>query len=73
MASSHLERADDELALTIGRYALRELTLGQAAEHLDITRWEMQDILEEANIPVRRGPQSVEEARDEIETALQIE
>ncbi|MGA9402550.1 sigma factor-like helix-turn-helix DNA-binding protein [Haladaptatus sp.] len=49
---------DDELATVIGRYALEELTLGQAADRLDISRMEMRTILRDSVATLRLGPKS---------------
>lgn len=76
MASDHLDVdvADrDELAIAIGLYALGEISLGKAAERAGVTRWEFMDILQEAGIPTQLGPRTKEEAREDIETALDVE
>ena len=63
----------EEFATTIGLYALGEISLGKAAERADITRWEMKEILTEAGVEVRLGPQTMDALGDEVETALDIE
>lgn len=76
MATDHsdVDVADlDELATAIGLYTLGEISLGKAAEQAGVTRWEFLDILQEAGIPTRLGPRTEEEARDDIETALDVE
>lgn len=62
-----------ELAETIGLYALGEISLGKAAERADVSRWEMQEILKEAGVELRLGPQSEEELQDEVDVALDLE
>lgn len=64
---------DEALATAIGLYALGELTLGQAAERAGISRIEMREVLVEAGIQPRLGPESEVEARDEVRTALDLE
>lgn len=62
-----------ELAETIGLYALGEISLGKAAERADVSRWEMREILKEAGVELRLGPQSQEELQDEVDAALDLE
>lgn len=64
---------DEALATAIGLYALGELTLGQAAERADVSRIEMREVLVEAGIQPRLGPESEAEAREEVRTALDLE
>ncbi|ELY88606.1 hypothetical protein C485_05598 [Natrinema altunense JCM 12890] len=52
---------------------LGKISLGKAAERADVTRWEMKDILTEADVEVRLGPQTMDDLEDEVETALDIE
>lgn len=63
----------NELAETIGLYVLGEISLGKAAERADVSRWEMQEILKEAGVELRLGPQSEEELEDEVDAALDLE
>ncbi|MCU4973975.1 UPF0175 family protein [Halobacteria archaeon AArc-m2/3/4] len=63
----------EELATTIGLYVLGEISLGKAAERTGVTRWEMEELLSEAGVEVRLGPQSMEDLQDEVDTALDIE
>ncbi|MGB9930849.1 UPF0175 family protein [Haloarcula amylolytica] len=58
---------NNRLATAIGLYALEEMTLGQAAEHADISKQKMKDILDEAGVKLRIGPKSKSEAISEIE------
>ncbi|WP_135827389.1 UPF0175 family protein [Halorussus halobius] len=62
-----------ELAETIGLYALGEISLGKAAERAGVSRWEMRDVLRDAGVEVRLGPQSEAELEDEIDAALNLE
>ena len=63
----------EELATTIGLYVLGEISLGKAAERTGVTRWEMEEILQEAGVELRLGPQSMEELGDEVDITLDRE
>lgn len=54
----------------ISRYLAEEISLGKAAELLDITRWELTERLERAGVEVLMGPQTIEEAKRDAEVAL---
>lgn len=60
---------DVELATVVGRYALGELTLGEAAEHADVSKIRMQEILNEAGVELRLGPETSEDAQNEADVA----
>ena len=63
----------EQLATTIGLYVLGEISLGKAAERTGVTRWEMEEILQEAGVELRLGPQSMDELEDEVDVALDLE
>lgn len=63
----------EELATTIGLYVLGEISLGKAAERTGVTRWEMEEILQEAGVELQLGPQSMDELEDEVDVALDLE
>lgn len=63
----------EQLATTIGLYVLGEISLGKAAERTGVTRWEMEEIFQEAGIELQLGPQSMEELEDEVDVALDLE
>lgn len=63
----------EQLATTIGLYVLGEISLGKAAERTGVTRWEMEEILQEAGVKLRLGPQSMDELEDEVDVALDLE
>ena len=65
MARSEPVDADDTLAHAVGLYALGEVNEGKAAEIAGITRWEMREILEDAGLELRHGPQTVEGIRED--------
>lgn len=58
---------DTEVATVIGLYALGELTLGEAADRLDVSRVEMREILADAGVDLRLGPRSKREAVEELD------
>jgi len=63
----------EQLATTIGLYVLGEISLGKAAERTGVTRWEMEDLLEEAGVELRLGPESMENLESEVDVALDLE
>lgn len=58
---------DQEVATVIGLYALGELTLGEAADRLDVSRIRMREVLRDAGVELRLGPRSTDEAVDELD------
>lgn len=75
MATDHYgtEGGTEELATTVGLYVLGEISLGKAAERLDVGRWEMREILAEHDIQPRLGPRDMEEAAEEVENIRDFE
>lgn len=65
--------ATDELATAVGLYLLGEISLGRAGERVGLTRWEMREFLDELGIDTHQGPRSVEDLRDEVDVALDLE
>jgi len=63
----------NELATAIGLYLLGEISLGKASERVGLSRWEMQDLLEELDIDTRQGPRTLEELQAEVDVALELE
>lgn len=53
---------NNRLATAIGLYALEEMTLGQAAEHADMSKQKMKETLNEAGVELRIGARSKSEA-----------
>jgi len=60
----------EEFATTVGLYFLGEISLGKAAERTSVTRWEMEEILQEVGVELRFRPQSMEDLVDEVDVAL---
>jgi len=63
----------EQLATAIGLYVLGEISLGKAAERTGVTRWEMEELLQEAGVELRLGPQSMDDLEDEVDVALDLE
>jgi predicted HTH domain antitoxin len=58
---------DDDLATAIGKYVLGERSLGKAAERAGLTRWEFEELLEEAGFTALYGPRTREQLDDEVD------
>ncbi len=67
------EPGDDELATAIGQYVLGEISLGKAAENVGMTRWEFEELLDEAGFTALYGPRSTDELQDEVDVAHELE
>ena len=65
-----LMREDEHLrwAIIVGAYLDGEINLGKAAELLKMHRLELQQKFIQKGIPLRLGPETVEEAKAEVET-----
>ena len=61
----------EALATTIGLYTLGEISLGKAAERIDVTRWEMVETFEDAGVEITLGPQSMADLQAEVDVALE--
>ncbi|MBX0305688.1 UPF0175 family protein [Haloarcula salinisoli] len=61
------------IAAAVSLYADEAITLGTAARLADLNRFEMRDILREEGVELRLGPEDMATARDEIETARDLE
>jgi predicted HTH domain antitoxin len=69
MASSSSEPSD-ELATAVGRYVLGDLSLGRAAEAAGLSRWEFEEVLENAGFASLYGPRTDDQLQGEIDVAL---
>jgi predicted HTH domain antitoxin len=65
MASAS-SRPNDELATVVGKYVLGVLSLGRAAEEAEMSRWEFEAVLEDANLTSRYGPRTDNELQQEV-------
>lgn len=54
------------------RYLDEELSLAKLAEMLGVSRFELQESFERLDLPVRLGPATLEEARDEVKVARDL-
>jgi predicted HTH domain antitoxin len=64
---------NDELATAVGQYVLGEISLGKAAETVDMTRWEFEELLEDAGFTALYGPRSSDDLQDEVDAAFDLE
>lgn len=71
MASSSSE-SSDELATAIGRYVLGDISLARAAEAAGMSRWEFEEVLEDAGFTSLYGPRTEDELKDEIDVARNL-
>ena len=67
------EPNDDDLATAIGQYVLGDISLGKAAENAGMTRWEFEELLDEAGFTALYGPRSEEELQNEVDVVLDLE
>lgn len=67
------ENQNARVAAAVTLYDDGEITLGTAARLADVNRFEMRDILREDDVELRFGPEDMDAARDEIETARNLE
>lgn len=72
MASTSSEPSD-ELATAIGRYVLGDISLGRAAEVAGMSRWEFEEVLEEAGFTSLYGPRTEDELQREIDAARDLD
>ena len=56
-------------AIVVGAYLDEEISLGKAAELLGLSWIEALDLFREKGIPLKLGPETIEEAKAEIEAA----
>lgn len=61
------------IAAAVSLYEDEEITLGTAARLASVNRFEMRDILREEGVSLRIGPEDMTAAREEIETARNLE
>lgn len=72
MASTSREPTD-ELATAVGQYVLGELSLARAAEEAGMSRWEFEEILEDAGFTSLYGPRTDDELQREVDVALDLD
>lgn len=67
------ENQNARVAAAVSLYEDGEITLGTAARLAGVNRFEMRDLLREEGVELRFGPENMAAARDEIETARNLE
>lgn len=67
------EHEPARIAAAVSLYEDGEITLGTAARLADVDRFEMRDILREEGVTLRIGPEDMAAAKEEIETARDLE
>lgn len=67
------EHPNERDAAAVALYKRGDVTLGTAARLAERNRFEMRDILREEGVELRVGPEDMADARDEIETARDLE
>lgn len=60
-------RTDLRVRLAVHRYKTEDISLGKAAHLAGVSWAQMRDILVERGVALRLGPETMEEARDEVE------
>lgn len=73
MVSSSSHQPNDELAMAVGKYVLGELSLGKAAEEAGLSRWEFEEVLEDAGFTALYGPRTDDELQAEIDVARRLD
>jgi hypothetical protein len=63
----------EEEDILLRRYLDEEISLAKLAATLGVSRFELQESFERLGVPVRLGPATLEEARDEVKVAREIE
>ena len=63
------ENKDARWAVVVGAYLDEEISLGKAAELLGLSWIETRDLFREKGIPLKLGPETMEEAVAEVEAA----
>ena len=67
------EHENARLAAAVSLYEAGDVTLGTAARLADVNRFEMRDILRAEGVELRLGPEDMDDARDEIDVARNLE
>lgn len=67
------ENQNARISAAVTLYEDGEITLGTAARLAEVNRFEMRDILREEGVELRIGPEDMPSARDEIDTARELE
>lgn len=73
MSPGAARNGDDELATAVGQYALGEVSLGRVAEIVGTSRWEFEEVLEDAGCSALYGPRTRDDLADEVDAARDLE
>lgn len=66
------EGQEGEIEDLLRRYLASEISLGKVADELGVSRFELTELFERLGVPLRIGPATLEEARDEVRVARDI-
>jgi predicted HTH domain antitoxin len=61
------------LAAAVHLYNTDQISLGKAARLADVSRFEMPNVLRQHGVEVKLGPETMDEAVDEIDVARELE
>lgn len=67
------EGPEGEMVNLLRRYLDEELSLSKLSHMLGVSRFELQERFERLGVPLRTGPADLQEARDEVKTARNLE
>lgn len=67
------DHEDARLAAAVHLYENDEISLGKAARLAGVSRYDMPEILREHGVEVKLGPEDMDDARDEIDVARDLE
>jgi AraC-like DNA-binding protein len=67
------EASEGEIQSLLRRYLDEEISLSKMATVLGVSRFELMERFERLGVPVRIGPATIEEAREEVRVARGIE
>jgi prevent-host-death family protein len=68
-SEANVSPIDTHLNKVISDYLEKRVSLAKAAELLDLSRFELMERFERLGLPLRLGPQTLEDAREEIAAA----
>jgi predicted HTH domain antitoxin len=67
------EHGNDRIAAAVALYSEGDITLGTAARLADVIHFEMRDLLREEDVELRVCPEDMADAREEVDTARNLE
>lgn len=67
--AGNVAAGDEELSEVVQAYLNEEISLGKAAESLGLSRYELMERFERLGVPLRLGPSTKAEAKEEISAA----